>query len=91
MHFFNLSDVFLVDGLTDAGRLADWLTCCSKGGRGSGLPRRISALHWLARRLRTNYFKMHFKLSGQGKVPLNKFRSLFWNGLLRSKQVNVLS
>jgi hypothetical protein len=23
----------LVDGLTDAGRLADWLTCCHKGRR----------------------------------------------------------
>jgi len=26
--------VNLVDGLTDAGRLADWLTCCPREGGG---------------------------------------------------------
>ena len=53
----------LVDGLTEVGRLADCLTCCPMGGRGSGMPGRISTSHWLARRLRTIYFKMHFELS----------------------------
>jgi hypothetical protein len=25
--------VFSVDGLPDAGRMADWFACCTKGGR----------------------------------------------------------
>ena len=49
--------------LTDAGRLADWLAAAQRGGRGSGLLRNISEAHWVARRLRTNFFKIHFKLS----------------------------
>jgi len=36
---------------------------CPKVGRGSGLPRRISVLARVARRLRTNYFKIHLELS----------------------------
>ena len=42
MHFFNLLGVFSVDGLTDAGRLADWLTCYPKGGQGSRILTKIA-------------------------------------------------
>ena len=53
----------LVDGLTDAGVVGGLVDLLPKGGRGPEMPRRISAPPWVARRLRTNYFKIHFKLS----------------------------
>lgn len=52
----------LVEGLTDASRLADWLTYCPKGWGQTA--NRDMAVHWVAKKLRTNYFEIYFKLSG---------------------------
>ena len=46
-----------------AGWRIGWLAAALRVGGGPGLPRRISASHWVARRLRTNYFKIHFESS----------------------------
>ena len=53
-----------------------------KGGRGSGLPRRISASPWVARRLQTNYFKIHFESSELVAVSLRSNSGVISMGIL---------
>jgi len=57
----------LVDGLADAGRLADWLTrCCPKGGRGVWTAMKNIGIT-LARQKITNYlFQNSFQVIGAG-------------------------
>jgi len=46
-----------------AGWRIGWLAAALRDGGGSGLLIGISASHGCARKLRTVYFKIHFKLS----------------------------
>ena len=46
-----------------AGWRIGWIAATLRMGGGARLLKGISAAPWVARRLRTNYFKIHFKLS----------------------------